>query len=194
MGSENFVKNLRWKLHTTLSTVACWIFMLSPLFAQNPPRTEVDPERLADEIFPIQNLDLNYEEFYDNLLQVLSNPIDLNRATGEELRALYVLREAQVESLLAFRRANGPFLSLYELQSIPDFDSATVHRLLPFVKVEDATTTFDRSLLRRIGNEKNSYLITRFENTLEKKKGYRDRKSTRLNSSHERLSRMPSSA
>ncbi len=155
--------------------VPCFLMLIVPslLFAQDYPRKDTNPERLAEEIFPIQNLDLNYQELYDNLLQILSNPIDLNRATADDLRALYVLREEQVKSLLTHLAENGPFLSLYELQSVPNFDSITVRRLLPLVRIEDASTTFDKSLLRRVLNEQNGYLITRYERTLEEQKGYK---------------------
>src|SRR5258708_7562531 len=152
-----------------------WLFVLlsTSLHAQEAPHREIDPQRLADEIFPIQNIDLSYQELYDNFLQMLAHPIDLNKATAEELRALYLLREEQVETLMDHRKENGPLLSIYELQSVPGFDSASVNRLLPFVRVIDANTTWDRSLLNRIALEKNNYLITRYERVLEKKKGYK---------------------
>ena len=176
MRSDYFINDVvaGAKHYPIAKMVYCLLFTLpASLFAQNYPRQDINPERLAEEIFPIQNLDLNYEELYDNLLQILANPVDLNRATAEDLRALFVLREEQVESLLTYRSENGPFLSLYELQSIANFDSLTVRRLLPFVRVKDASTTFDKSLLQRILNEKNGYFITRYERTIEEKKGYK---------------------
>ena len=79
-------------------------------------------EKLADEIFPIQDLDLNYEELYENLAQLLTSPLNLNQATSEELRSLFVLSETQIEELIHYRQAQGFLLSIYELQSIPAFD------------------------------------------------------------------------
>jgi hypothetical protein len=157
----------------SLYTGCLLLLLVTPLRAQDFPRNDFNPERLVDEIFPAQNLDLNYEERYENLMQILANPVDLNRASAEELRSIFVLREAQVESLLAYRRDQGPFLSVYELQSIPDFDLPTLYHLMPFVKVEDTGTRLDKSLLQRMINERNSYFITRWERTLEEKKGYR---------------------
>jgi Helix-hairpin-helix motif len=77
--------------------------------AQEYPRKEFNPEKLADEIFPFQSLDINYQELYENLLQLLASPIDLNNASMEEIRSLFVLREVQVEALLNYRKENGPF-------------------------------------------------------------------------------------
>ena len=65
------------------------VFVMFPFLAcgQDYPRKDINLEKLADEIFPLQELDLNYEDFYENLAQLLSNPIDLNRASREELRS-----------------------------------------------------------------------------------------------------------
>jgi Helix-hairpin-helix motif len=144
-----------------------------PLLAQQYPVTEINPERLADELFPTQDLDLNYENLYENLLQILSNPIDLNRASAEDFRSLFILRENQVESLLAYRSTLGPFLSVYELQAVPEMDLKTLHSLMPFIKVIDASTTFDKSLMSRVLHEENNYLLTRYQRTLELKDGYK---------------------
>src|SRR5260221_14060948 len=128
------------------------LLLVMQLPAQDFPRNDFNPERLADEIFPAQNMDLNYEERYENLMQILANPVDLNRPTAEEFRSFFVLREEQIGSLLAYRLENGPFLSVYELQSVPDLDSPTLYRLMPFVQVEDTSTKLAKSLLQCIVN------------------------------------------
>lgn len=142
------------------------------LRAQDYPVKEYNLERLADEIFPMQDLDLNYEELYENLAQLLANPIDLNKATAEDLRALFVLKENQVEELIRYREENGSFLSVYELQSLPLFDLTTLYKLMPFVQVRPESDQLNRSLLNRILSEQNNYLILRYERTVEEKKGY----------------------
>src|SRR5277367_3561248 len=55
------------------------------LAAQDYPRKDVDPEWLVEELFPLQELDINYQELYENLLHYFANPIDLNRISEEEL-------------------------------------------------------------------------------------------------------------
>ncbi len=160
--------------HLVLAIAGCLVFVIPiQAYAQHDPLKQVAVEKLVDDIFSIQDLDLNYEELYENLLQMLANPVDLNRATADELRSLWVLRESQITSFLAYRDEYGPLVSVYELQSIPDFDTETLHRLMPLVRVDDASAVFDKSLLKRIAHEKNNYFITRYGRTLEEKKGYR---------------------
>lgn len=141
-------------------------------FTQDYPRQAYNLEKLADEIFPLQDLDLNYEELYENLAQLLSNPIDLNQAGPEELRSLFVLREEQIAQFLRYRQEQGPLLSVYELQAVPGFDPATLYRLIPFVTVNDPSAVLGKTFIKRVVSEKNNFFIARYEHTLEDKKGY----------------------
>ena len=141
--------------------------------AQTIPSREVDLERLVDDIFAIQDEDISYEDLYENLAQLYSNPADINLITAEQLRSIFILNEYQIQSFLAHRNTTGPILSLYELQSIDGFTQDVIQRLIPFVSVPDGTAQFNRSLLNRILQEKNNYLILRYDRTLEEKKGYK---------------------
>ncbi|QOI98480.1 MAG: helix-hairpin-helix domain-containing protein [Flammeovirgaceae bacterium] len=140
--------------------------------AQEYPRKEVDLERLADELFGYQDLDLNYEELYENLALLLSNPININTANTEQLRFLNLLTEAQVQSLVNYRTENGPLISMYELQAVPGFEVPDILRITPFFIVSNPATGFDRSFLKRITQSDNSYFIMRYDRTLETKAGF----------------------
>src|SRR5918995_6234239 len=59
---------------------------------------------------------------YENLVNFLSHPLDLNSVSSEELSVLNLLSPQQIKDLIDHRNEHGKFLSLYELQSIPDFD------------------------------------------------------------------------
>src|SRR5678815_4680817 len=90
--------------------------------AQEHPKKEVDLEILADQLFGFQDLDLNYEELYENIALLLSNQINLNKASADELRFLNLLSESQVQSLIHYRDEDGALLSVYELQAVPGFE------------------------------------------------------------------------
>src|SRR6185295_5400111 len=99
--------------------------------SQDFPRKDIDPSPLADEIFASQELDINYQDLYENYLQMISNPMDLNSVTGEQLSALYFLKREQIQSILNYRNEAGLFISVYELQII--LDSNTFYKIIPFV-------------------------------------------------------------
>ncbi len=139
--------------------------------AQEFPRKEYDLEKLAENIFPTQDLDIDYSILYENLAQILSNPIDLNAATDEQVRSLYILTEIQIANFLKYREEQGTILSEYELQAIDGFDDITIRRLIPFITIGTGDYSM-KSLIKRIANEENKYLVLRYNRILEQKKGY----------------------
>lgn len=140
-------------------------------YGQDPGLSRpVDFEKIADEIFAQQDLDLNYEELYENLSQRLSSPLNINTASREELLSLFVLNELQVNDLLLYRDSEGELLSLYELQILSSFDAVVVRRLAPFVVVMPTART--KKLLGRIFSEDNNYLLIRNERRLGSLEGF----------------------
>lgn len=152
-------------------TIACFVLIGGPsVVAQTYPQKDVNLELLADEIFGFQDLDLNYQELYENMAQLLANKISLNTATADELRFLNLLTEQQIQSLLHYRTESGLLISVYELQAVPDFDLNTIYKIISFVKVDDGA---GGNLLNRIITEENNYLIIRYNRMLETKEGFR---------------------
>lgn len=154
-----------------LGPVFCFLPLY--LFAQEPSRPEIDLDDFAQQLFAAQKEEANYEDLYESLLQLYAHPLDLNRATREELSAVYVLSETQLRFFFEYREKNGKLLSLYELQAIPGLDMNTIRRLLPFVTVRDNGLAADnRPLWQRITTERNNILLLRYDQTLESKKGF----------------------
>jgi hypothetical protein len=142
--------------------------------AQELPRRAPDLDRLTQELFAeIQSDQVPYEDLYETLLQYYQTPVNLNAASREELRALLLLSETQITSLLKHRDATGPLLSLYELQAVPGWDLRTIYRVLPFLTVQSDDANRSRGpLWQRIKNEENNALFLRYERVLEQRKGY----------------------
>ncbi|HTH55490.1 MAG TPA: hypothetical protein VL728_05550 [Cyclobacteriaceae bacterium] len=151
-------------------TVLIFPLVWSGLCAQDFPRKDLNPGAMVDEIFATQDIDVSYQDLYENYLQLLSNPLDLNSVTDEQLRSLYMLKQEQIDALLNYRKEAGPFISMYELQSI--FDSDTFYKIAPLVIVRDETQSFNKSIFKRIANEPNNYLLLRWGRTMESQKGY----------------------
>ncbi len=145
-----------------------------PGVAQEFPRRAPALDRLAQELFAeLQTDQVPYEDLYGTLLSYYQSPLNLNTATPEELRALPLLTEKQVATLLRHRRATGPLLSVYELQAVPDWDVRTIARVAPFVTVASASPNAIRgSLWQRIKHEENNAVLLRYERVLQQRKGY----------------------
>ncbi|AHM58308.1 hypothetical protein D770_00150 [Flammeovirgaceae bacterium 311] len=157
----------RWLLYISIS-----IFGLS-VAAQEPPRPAIDIEAFAERIFPLQDEDLPYEELYETLLLFYTQPLDLNRASREELQSLYLISHTQIESLLQHKDRSGPLLSLYELQAVPGVDVVTIQQLLPFVRVQDRGLHADnRPLLERAFTSGTRFALLRWERITEQQAGF----------------------
>lgn len=140
-------------------------FLATGALAQTPSK-EIDFERLVDELLPLQDLDLNYEEIYENWMQLLSNPLDLNRATRQQLQSLFLLNDQQITALLQHRDEQGPFLSLYELQTLPGFTPELIERLILFVRVGVPNN-------QRFFRKADGYWVSRWERRMEQRLGFR---------------------
>jgi hypothetical protein len=143
------------------------------LYAQEPARPEIDLEEFAETLFQVQDDDIDYEDLYESLLLLYSNPVNINRATRDELATLYILSIIQINNLLEYINTNGELISLYELQVVPGFDTETIRRVLPFIEVRNGDE-FGTSgpLFRRILNEENNYFLLRMDRILETQQGY----------------------
>ncbi|WP_082893562.1 ComEA family DNA-binding protein [Rufibacter ruber] len=142
--------------------------------AQDVPRPAVDVELLVEELFAQQSDEnsVAYEDLYETLLQYYRQPLDLNRATREELRSLFLLSENQISALLQHISDNGRLLSLYELQAVPGFDLLSIRRLLPFVSVQSLGQIGQRTWRERLKNSANHSLLLRYDRTLQEQRGY----------------------
>lgn len=152
-----------------------WILtiFLSPtlVFAQDLNGND-EVSRVADDLTAFPDEDNNYDDKYENYLQLVSNPIDLNKVSRAELEMLNLLTQEQVTQFLQYRDTFGDFISIYELQAVPGFTLRDVESLLPFVKLTDPQSSLDRKFLKRLSTSSNTYLVTRIERVLQESKGF----------------------
>jgi len=78
----------------------------------------------------------NAEEFAILLEQMTKNPININKATREEMERIFILNDFQVQSILDYRKKYGDFLSIYELTYVFGFDRQEVEKILPYIYIE----------------------------------------------------------
>lgn len=148
-----------------------WAYVPHNAEGQRLKKYDLDLEQFIENLFPVQDDDIDYEDIYEMLLQYYLNPLNLNKATAEELKSLYVLGPRLITNFLDYRENFGPLISIYELQSIPGFGLDVIEALLPFVTLEERREG-EGSLLQRIINSENKYLITRWERIMETRRGF----------------------
>ncbi len=154
-----------------------WLFwaLLIPYcsFAQNPRQKEVNLDEFMIDLFAVQDGDNNYDDLYESLFQFYRQPLNLNTATPDELRSLFILSEYQVNSLLKYQKTYGKLLTIWELQAVDGFDRTTFEKVLPFITVlDEGNHANNQPLLQRILQEDNQFVFLRYGQVLERQRGY----------------------
>lgn len=110
------------------------------------------------------------DSYWQQLDYLRRHPLDINKASAEELKELNLLGDLPLQNFLRYRNMLGPLISLYELQAIPGWDIGTIQSLLPFIKVVD-NEPIPQKLAARLKGGEHSILI-RYAQPLEKAAEY----------------------
>lgn len=70
------------------------------------------------------------------LSHLVNNPLDLNRASVPELRAIPMLSPFLARKITSYRTEHGPFTTVDELADVEDLDPKTLQIIRPFLTVE----------------------------------------------------------
>lgn len=106
------------------------------------------------------------DSYWQELEFLKKHPLNLNTVEADELRNLRLLTELQLNSFLQYRQLLGPFISIYELQSVPGWDLSSIRRILPFVIVVDAESSY-QILFNKKWRDGSHILLTRLERSIE---------------------------
>lgn len=143
------------------------LFLMQTLCAQELP------DGTQQQLENISELSENEQED-DALLQELASyrkrQLNINGADAADLQVFPFLSALQIQNFLAYRATLGSFISVYELQSIPGWDSQTIRKLLPFITIREPIS-FSKSILPRFQDGDHSMLL-RTSRVLEKASGY----------------------
>ncbi len=112
------------------------------------------------------------EALYTDLSYLAEHPIDLNTATQDDLRKLPFLTDAQVDSILSYRRRYQHFTTIYELKTIEALDWFTCRRIAPFVCVNRHGPERPAITLANLLHHGVSEWIVKYSQTVEQKRGY----------------------
>jgi Helix-hairpin-helix motif len=172
------MKKLSISLYFVILILAVLVFCQGQSQAQSYPRPEIDIDNFILELFPQPEDDFNFEKVYETLFQLYRNPLNINKVNREELQSIFILSELQINSLLDYRKKFGNFLTIYELQSVPNIDLNTIYKLLPFVTAGEGNQKSSKNLWQRMKSEADAhYLLFRYSRTLETQKGFTDEAS-----------------
>ena len=161
-------------MKNTFSCIFFFIFGLSSIvYAQNESWREYVIQLAEEE----EGSAIAVENMYEELLNLESNPLNLNTVTKEELEAMPLLSIEEINLIINFLKMNRPVMTVYELRNVRNLSYRTIQLIMPFFYVDE------RELNRTIENKGGSRfsdaikygmheIQMRFDKTLTPRTGY----------------------
>ena len=103
--------------------------------------------------------------------ELLEHPLQINRASTEEMRATGLFTELQITALFRHREKFGDLLAVEELQVIDEFPESSIRLLAPYIKTGRTVDSPNASAGRML-KEGSHHLLCRWMKVLEDKRGY----------------------
>ena len=135
-----------------------FIFLSLKIFAQDTIPEESTNQRIIEDIVEQgggdeESFDFNTQ--FEQLTTYLNKPLNLNKATSQDLQSLGLLSPVQINQLIVYRRKVGDLIAIEELQAVPSFDLNTIEKILPYVRVKGKQEDFQtplKEMLRKGGH------------------------------------------
>ena len=149
------------------------IWLLLPwtkVFAQERQTAPVNEQQLESQAEREEGITEDDSQ-WQQLEYLQKHPLNLNEATGDDLKSLRLLTDLQISNFLLYRKMLGPLLHVNELQAIPAWDLTAIRQLLPFITVNDL-----RGMVTRLGErfrQGEQTLLLRFSQTVNTSSDYK---------------------
>ncbi len=131
--------------------------------------TEDYLDEYINQLDETNNFDFN--QLYDRITTLLEQPLNLNKASKQDLLSLYILDDIKVNAILNYRATHGNFISHYELQAVPKLSLQDVKSLIPLTTVHETTQLQTETIneLMRAGRHE---IFLRWSAVAERQKGF----------------------
>lgn len=126
-------------------------------------------EQLSEE----SEVEIDFTNFYDDLIALTENPINLNNTNKEELDKLQFLSEVQIDNILHYLYRNTPLETIYELQLIDGLDMTDIRRMLHFISLGDAIPVKETLNMKNVFKYGKNEIFFRLDRGMETREGYR---------------------
>jgi hypothetical protein len=142
-----------------------------PVFGQeDDERTKIVESRIEFIGESIEDSNIDFTTFLEDLYQFYDNPINLNQTNFDELSRLHLLSDSQILAILNYKKKYGKFLSVYEINAVPGLGLEEVDLIVPFIRVGEART-YKMNWKNALKYGK-SEVFLRYQRDLQKREGY----------------------
>src|SRR6188768_79015 len=137
-------------------------------FAQESPVSTI--EQQLENLTDVDQSETEDDSYHQQWERFRKTPLNLNTADENDLRELKILSGLQIANLISYRKLVGKFISIYELQAVPSWDTQIIKKLLPFITIAEPIDFTDVFKTRfKVGEHT---LSIRYGEVLEKLAGF----------------------
>ncbi len=113
-----------------------WILGWAAFCQAQDPLVQQTIEDLLESTGESMSDDTDFQEILDDLEGFMQKPLNLNRASSDDLNRLHLLSEVQISNLVRFRKKAGTIHSLTELAAVDGFTPDILEKIGPFVSFD----------------------------------------------------------
>ncbi|HQF43051.1 MAG TPA: helix-hairpin-helix domain-containing protein, partial [Ignavibacteriaceae bacterium] len=118
-----------------LLTIVFLIILIIPVYSQTDS-TILKTEEILDDVLIETESESEAEDLYDYVEDIITNPIDLNKADIFDLTKIPGLDNVSAEKIIKHREKFGYFYSTNELFAIRDLNKDLIEKIIPFLTTE----------------------------------------------------------
>lgn len=119
--------------------------------------------------------EFDFINLFDELNYIYEHPLDINTATYDDFKKLYILNDIQIADIIDHRSKYGDFIEIYELQSIPSLSLPELKNIQAFLTTDNSTAAY--MPINEMISESSNTLYVKWRRIIEEQKGYTDESS-----------------
>ncbi|MCU0332635.1 MAG: helix-hairpin-helix domain-containing protein [Ignavibacteriaceae bacterium] len=156
-----------------ISVILLSTISVDEIFSQTDS-TYLRTEEILEDILQEPVGDIDESDLYDQLEQLLLNPININTATIDDLVQIPSIDISTARLIIEHRKKYGYFFSLNELNSIENLNKELVKKITPFLYIDrkPSEEVEPPGKMETIVSQTNVLLRSRFINALQTNEGF----------------------
>ena len=148
-------------------------FLLCTLFSWAQKKNDVIQSRVEFIAQDLEVENISLEDVFDVLYYYYDHPLNLNKATKDDLQELFLINDFQINALLKKRNIDGSFKTIFEIKDVEYWDLVTLENILPFVVVSPVKgEKKSRKSIKKFFKEGELEAFFRYQQKIENKAGY----------------------
>jgi len=161
-----------------ISIILFFLLIACSITFSQTDSTYLKTEEILEDILQEPSGEVDESDLYDIIEQLMLNPINLNKASEDELTRIPQVEISDARLIVNHRNKYGNFFSVNELNSVENLNKELIQKITPFLYVEQKSTVTVQEP-ERVGtilSESKLLLRSRFTNSLQTNEGFNTNK------------------